>query len=548
MGLVSSLFGIIGFGIGILLGLFLGFLIFIYFEPRDVKDPIIRPLQEFDSSSLLDLLPEIPLWVKSPDYDRVNWLNRFIHDMWPYLDKAICSQIRSRTKPIFADYVGKFQIQSIDFESLTLGNLPPTINGIKVHESNEKELVFETTVRWAGNPNTILVLELLSLRISIQLIDLQIFATSRIILKPCVPTFPCFASIVVSLIDKPHVDFGLKVLGGDVMAIPGLYQFVQETIRKQVASLYLWPRTLEIPILDSSVGAVKKPVGILHVKVLRACRLLKMDLFGTSDPYVKLSLSGERLPAKKSSVKMNNLNPEWNEDFKLTVKDPESQVLEVKAYDWEKVGAHDKLGMQVVPLKLLTPHETKELTLDLLKNTNPNDPQNKKPRGQIMVEMTFVPFKEDSERFSGLIHRHVKNQSVRKVSEELSLSGAGLLMVTVVGAEDVEGKHHNNPYAFILFRGEKKKTKLIKKCRDPSWNEEFQFMLEEAPLKDKIHIEVMSKRRGFGFRSKEYSLGHVDINLIDVVHNGHINEKHHLINSRNGVIHVEMRWKKSIKW
>jgi Ca2+-dependent lipid-binding protein len=65
--------------------------------------------------------------------------------------------------------------------------------------------------------------------------------------------------------------------------------------------------------------------------------LLKMDLLGTSDPYVKLSLSGDRLPAKKTSIKMKNLNPEWNDDFKLTVKDPQSQVLQLHAYDWEKV-------------------------------------------------------------------------------------------------------------------------------------------------------------------------------------------------------------------
>jgi Ca2+-dependent lipid-binding protein len=35
------------------------------------------------------------------------------------------------------------------------------------------------------------------------------------------------------LIDKyvlyvqPHLDFGLNLLGGDIMAIPGLYQYVQ---------------------------------------------------------------------------------------------------------------------------------------------------------------------------------------------------------------------------------------------------------------------------------------------------------------------------------
>lgn len=35
------------------------------------QDPVVRPLVEQDSQSLQRLLPEIPLWVKSPDYERV---------------------------------------------------------------------------------------------------------------------------------------------------------------------------------------------------------------------------------------------------------------------------------------------------------------------------------------------------------------------------------------------------------------------------------------------------------------------------------------------
>ena len=43
---------------------------------------------------------------------------------------------------------------------------------------------------------------------------------------------------------------------------------------------------------------------------------------------------------------------------------------------------------------------------------------------------------------------------------------------------------------------------MMRKTRDPLWNEEFQFMLEEPPLGEKIHFQVMSHRSGFGFRSK----------------------------------------------
>lgn len=542
MGFLSTIFGVLGFAIGLPLGLVVGFYLFVYSQPKDVKEPVIKPLHELDTSALQEILPEIPLWIKSPDYDRVDWLNKFILDMWPYLEKAICCNIRIMVEPVFAEYIGKYKFEAIEFEKLSLGTLPPTVHGMKVYETNEKELVMEPVIRWAGNPNIILCLRVLSLHIKIQLVDLQIFMAPRIKLKPLVPTFPCFANIVVSLMEKPHVDFGMKLLGGDIMSIPGLYRFIQETIKKQIANLYLWPHTFEIPILDASTLAATQPVGILHVKVIRATKLLKMDFLGASDPYVKLKLSGDTLPVKKTTIIRKNLNPEWNENFKLIVKDPESQILHLQVYDWDKVGAHDRLGMQLVPLNLLKPQEKKEFVLDLLKHTDISDHQDKKRRGQLVVELTFVPFKDEGGSFNGLPNGYGRIESeVDKVFDDDALSGAGLLSVIVQGAEDVEGERHNNPYALVIFRGEKKKTKMLRKTRNPLWNEEFQFMLDEPPLQEKIHIAVMSKRTGISFWSKE-SLGHVQINLNDVVHNGRINEKYHLIDSRNGVIHVEIRW------
>lgn len=122
---------------------------------------------------------------------------------------------------------------------------------------------------------------------------------------------------------------------------------------------------------------------------------------------------------------------------------------------------HDKLGMQVVPLKLLTPNVTRELTLNLVKNTNSNDPHNKKNRGKIVVEITFNPFKEDNERFTGVLNEQVRKDSVNEMATEgVRSSGAGLLLVVIQSAENVEGMHHNNPYATVLFRGERKNTKV----------------------------------------------------------------------------------------
>ncbi|KAI3735276.1 hypothetical protein L6452_14768 [Arctium lappa] len=63
MGLIRTFLGFSGFGIGVSAGLVIGCYLFIYFQPTDVKDPIIRPLVERDSETFQSLLPEKPLWV-----------------------------------------------------------------------------------------------------------------------------------------------------------------------------------------------------------------------------------------------------------------------------------------------------------------------------------------------------------------------------------------------------------------------------------------------------------------------------------------------------
>ncbi|KAK4375110.1 hypothetical protein RND71_005787 [Anisodus tanguticus] len=532
MGFLSAIVSFCGFGVGVSAGFLIGYFFFIFFQPNHVKDPVIRPLVEHGTQSLQQLLPEIPVWVKSPDYDRVDWLNKFLEYMWPYLDKAICRTAKNIAAPIIAEQIPKYKIDSVEFETVTLGSLPPTFQGMKVYVTDEKELMMEPFLKWAGNPNVTVSIKAFGLKATVQVVDLQIFAAPRITLKPLVPSFPCFAKIFVSLMEKPHVDFGLKLLGADLMSIPGLYRFIQETIKDQVANMYVWPKTLEVQILDPS-KAMKRPVGILHIKILRAMKLRKKDLLGASDPYVKLKLTESKLPSKKTTVKHNNLNPEWNEEFSMVVKDPESQALEISVYDWEQIGKHDKMGTYVVPLRYLTPDESKTMTLDLLKNMDPNDKQ----RGQVVVELTYKPFKEED------LPKDFEESGTVLKAPEGTPPGGGVLVVIVHQAEDVEGKNHTNPYVRIIFKGEKRKTKQVKKNRDPRWEEEFTFMLEEAPVNDKLHVEVISTSMRIGLLHPKEVLGYIDISLSDVIHNTRINDKFHLIDSKNGRIQVELQWR-----
>ncbi|XP_076920188.1 synaptotagmin-2-like isoform X1 [Bidens hawaiensis] len=536
MGVISTILGAFGFGIGIVLGLVIGYFLFMFIQSSDVQTPEVKPLVEQDEPTLQRMFPEIPVWVKNPDHDRVDWLNKFIELMWPYLDKAICKTILATTEPMIKEQTPQYKIDEVKFDSLTLGTLPPTFQGMKVYTTDEKEMIMEPSFKWAANHNILVGIKAFGLRPTVQVVDLQVFAAPRITLKPLVPTFPCFCKILVSLMEKPHVDFGLKLGGADLMSIPVLYGFVQELIKDQVANMYLWPKVLEVAILDPA-KAMKRPVGMLTVKVIKAMKLKKKDLLGASDPYAKLQLTDEKLPSKKTTVKHKNLNPEWNEEFNLVVKDPEVQALEIMVYDWESVGKHDKMGMNVVPLKDLTPEEPKILTLDLLKNMDPNDTQNDKSRGQIVLILIYKPFGEDH------MPTDAEEVSATQKAPVGTPEGGGLLVVIIHEGEDLEGKHHTNPSVRMHFHGEERRTKPMKKNRDPRWEEEFSFTLDEPPTNEKLHLEVVSTSKRMGFIHPKESLGYIDINLADVVENKRINEKYHLIDSKNGKLQVELHWR-----
>ncbi|XP_074563497.1 synaptotagmin-1-like [Curcuma longa] len=544
IGLVSTALGFFGFGVGLTVGAVVGYYLFIRTQPSDVEDPKICAHVENDPEFLERILPEIPLWVKYPDYDRVGWLNKFMELMWPYLNEAICKTAIQSVEPIIAEVAAKYKIKSVKFETFTLGSLPPSLHGMKVYVSEENELIMEPSLKWAGNPNIVVVARAYGLRLTVQVVDLQIFALPRLTLKPLVPSFPCFANIYMGLMEKPHVDFGVKLSRADLMAIPGLYIFVQETIKDQVANMFLWPKTLEVPILDVS-KALKKPVGILHVKVIRAYELPKKDLFGKSDPYVKLRLSDHKLPSKKTSVKRRNLEPEWNEEFKFVIKDPESQVVELNVYDWEQVGRHEKIGMNVIKLNEVIPNKSSTLTLDLLKGV---DIPSENSQGQIVVEVNYKPFKEEDEvedEIEDEVDHESSEDEVADKEEKTPKSappGGGLLIVIIHEGKKLEGKNHINPYARVTFRGEKKKTKHKKHNRDPRWKEEFLFVCEEPPVHDKVLVEVFSKALGIGIHYSKESLGYVTVDLADVVNNKRTNEMYHLIDSKNGQIQVELLW------
>lgn len=120
-----------------------------------------------------------------------------------------------------------------------------------------------------------------------------------------------------------------------------------------------------------------------------------------------------------------------------------------------QVGKHDKMGINEIQLKELVVEETKVYTLELLKNMDPSDTQNDKSRGQIVIELTYKPFKEED-----LDKSFNRMESLQKAPEGTPIGG-GLLVVIVHEGQDIEGKYHTNPHVRLIFKGEERKTKVL---------------------------------------------------------------------------------------
>uniref|UniRef100_A0A8C3NKR0 Uncharacterized protein n=5 Tax=Passeriformes TaxID=9126 RepID=A0A8C3NKR0_GEOPR len=89
--------------------------------------------------------------------------------------------------------------------------------------------------------------------------------------------------------------------------------------------------------------------GRLTVTVIRASNLRAMDLTGYSDPYVKASLmaEGRRLKKRKTSIKKNTLNPNYNEALVFDV--PHESVhhvsLTIAVVDYDCIGHNEVIGL-----------------------------------------------------------------------------------------------------------------------------------------------------------------------------------------------------------
>ncbi|CAI5961903.1 unnamed protein product [Closterium sp. NIES-65] len=197
---------------GLLAGFAAAYLLLIYPLPLTVKEveQRVAPAEGLDEKALRRFFVHLPPWVSNPDYERVDWLNRIVAEMWPYVNKAVSEAVQRDAvseavqrdvTPLLLDNKPSF-LHSLSFSHFSLGPLPPAIIAIKSLETHDDEVIIQPVMRWAANNNIAVTASLHGFNLSVQLTDLHVRAVARITVKPLVPIFPCFSRITLALMDK----------------------------------------------------------------------------------------------------------------------------------------------------------------------------------------------------------------------------------------------------------------------------------------------------------------------------------------------------------
>ncbi|KAM4882568.1 synaptotagmin-10 [Thomomys bottae] len=89
--------------------------------------------------------------------------------------------------------------------------------------------------------------------------------------------------------------------------------------------------------------------GRMTLTVIKCRNLKAMDITGSSDPYVKVSLmcEGRRLKKRKTTTKKNTLNPVYNEAivFDIPPENVDQVSLSITVMDYDRVGHNEVIGV-----------------------------------------------------------------------------------------------------------------------------------------------------------------------------------------------------------
>ncbi|XP_045713080.1 extended synaptotagmin-3 [Phyllostomus hastatus] len=458
--------------------------------------------RQFISRELLG--QHLPAWIHFPDVERVEWANKIISQIWPYLSIIMENKFREKLQPKIREK--SVHLRTFTFTKLCFGQKCPRVNGVKAHTNkhNRRQVVLDLQICYIGDCE--ISVELQKIQAGVNGIQLQ--GTLRIILDPLLVDKPFVGAVTMFFLQKPHLQINWTGLT-NLLDAPGINEVSDSLLEDLIAAHLVLPNRVTVPVkkdLDVTNLRFPLPCGVIRVHLLEAEKLAQMDHFlgirGKSDPYAKVSIGLQHF---RSKTVYKNLNPTWNEMFEFIVYEVPGQDLEVDLYD-EDPDRDDFLGSLQICLG------------DVMENR--------------VVDEWFVL----NDTTSGRLHLRLEWLSLIADPEALTEDHAGLSTAILVVFLESACNLPRSPFDYLnceyrvkkLSRFTKnkvsrdpssyvklsvgKKTYTSKTCprsKDPVWSQAFSFFVHSV-TSEQLHLKVLDD-------DQEYALGVLELPLCQIL-------------------------------
>ncbi|XP_017262284.1 extended synaptotagmin-2 isoform X2 [Kryptolebias marmoratus] len=457
---------------------------------------------------------DLPPWVHFPDVERVEWINKTVRQMWPYICQFVEKLFREVIEPAVKE--SHAHLSTFCFSRIDIGNKPLRINGVKVYTENvdRRQIIMDLQISFVGNTEIDVDIKRYYCKAGIK--SIQIHGVLRLVMEPLLGDVPLVGALSLFFLKKPLLDINWSGLT-NILDIPGLSGFSNSLIQDVIYSYLVLPNRVTIPLVGEEKLAKLRfpmPKGVLRIHFLEAQDLEGKDHFlgglikGKSDPYGVLQIGNQLFHSK--TIK-ESLHPKWNEVYEALLYEPSGQHLEIELFD-EDPDKDDFLGSLMIDLTELHKEQKVDEWFEL----------EEAPTGKLHLKLEWLSLFSTPEKLDQVLRNVRADRS--PTSDGLS---SALLVIYLDSAKNLPGvftgslgcgnlgerrasglifcesnstesktifstkKSSSEPSPYVQFTiGHKTlESKIRFKTREPLWEDCFPFLVHN-PKRQELEVEI----------------------------------------------------------
>jgi len=430
---------------------------------------------------ILARVQDLPAWVFFPDFERVEWVNRVIDQLWPSIGHFITHLLTTQVEPLIIKSLENLALKDFKFNHVLLGNIPPRIGGIKCYDRStaRNEIIMDLEVTWAGDCD--IQVSIKGMKASI--LDLYIHGQLRVVLKPLIHNLPLVGGIQVYFLNNPNVDFAVGGLA-NVTDLPGISSILRRVIVEQLARFIVLPNKVSVPLVNDipmKVFKCPEPEGILRITLVEAKNLMKMDIgffgnHGKSDPYVVLSVGAKKF---KSRIVKKSVDPVYGETWETVVEVVKGQRLDIEVWDFDQGFDDDFLGRASVPIISLADRGESDLWVTLEEATS----------GKVRIQTQWMTMSSDREDYD----ERVDEAHGRQLSTAVLMVYVDSCKQLPLAKAGVTSKPDPIVQLCISYCAEPQETWSVKYSRNPVYEQGFVFLVSNPEVED-LNLRVYDEK------------------------------------------------------